>query len=71
MRFGWRQQARAVSLLGYAGFGGEVLYIYFETFGSLINTAAFFIAGGVLMLALAYGFTRLQRRRGVAEEAST
>jgi uncharacterized membrane protein len=49
---------------GLAAFGLEVIYLYVVTLGSLLDTAAAFLIGGVLFIALAYGLVRLDRRLG-------
>ncbi len=47
---------------GFAAFAGEVLYLYFETLGSLLGTAAFFALGGVILIAGAFVLTRIRSR---------
>lgn len=59
--------------LGLIAFGGEVIYLYFETFGTLLDTALFFLVGGILLIVLAFGLTRMHKRlahRTKAEAAS-
>lgn len=55
---------RGLMAVGFIGFGAELLYIYAETFGSLLSTAAFYLVAGLMLIALSYGFMRLGRRRG-------
>lgn len=65
--WGNRTGSRAAATFGLIGFAGEVLYLYFVTFGTLLDTALFFLIGGILMVALAAILVRLQRRLGPAE----
>ncbi len=47
--------------LGLTAFGAEILYIYFQLFGSMLQTSLFFLVGGLLLMALAFAMTRLRR----------
>jgi uncharacterized membrane protein len=49
---------------GLAAFGLEVIYLYVVTLGTLLDTAAAFLIGGVLFIALAFGLVRLDRLLG-------
>jgi len=70
--FATRLQNRFLINLGFAGFGGEALYLYLETFGTLLDTAAFFAIGGVLLIAGGFVWERLRRRATAAQtEASS
>ncbi len=60
--FATRLQNRFLINLGFAGFGGEALYLYLETFGTLLDTAAFFAIGGVLLIAGGFVWERLRRQ---------
>ncbi len=51
-------------------FGVEVLYIYFETLGGLLNSSLFFMMGGLIFIALAYGLHRVHQHLTRAENAS-
>jgi len=53
--------------LGFFGFGAELLYVYFVTFGTLIDTALFFLIGGVVLIAVAIFLVRLHRRMAAQE----
>jgi uncharacterized membrane protein len=48
--------------LAYATFSVELIYLAFAAVGSLIGTAGFFLAGGILVLAMAVVVLRLERR---------
>jgi|FEC22Drversion2_1045045.scaffolds.fasta_scaffold00008_141 uncharacterized membrane protein len=69
--FGNRSASRTAANLGLVAFAIEVLYIYWVTFGTLLDTALFFLVGGVLLIGLAAVLVRLQRRLKPADaEAS-
>ena len=53
----------AVSGLGFTAFGAELIYAYAEVFGDLMDTAAFYLVAGVLVIALGAAFTVVQNRR--------
>lgn len=59
---GNRNNVRAAAVFGLIAFAAEVLYLYFVTFGTLLDTALFFLIGGILLIALAGLLVRLQRR---------
>lgn len=48
--------------LGFVLFGAETLYIYFKTFGTLMNSFVFFTIGGVILILLALGIDRFRKR---------
>lgn len=60
--FGNRIASRTAANLGLIAFAIEVLYMYWITFGTLLDTALFFLVGGVLLIGLAAILVRLQRR---------
>lgn len=60
--YGHRRSSRITVNLALIAFGAEVLYIYLETFGSLLDTALFFLLGGVLLIALAWFLNRMRGR---------
>jgi uncharacterized membrane protein len=47
---------------GLVAFGIEVIYLYVVTLGTLMDTAAAFLGGGILFIALAYVLFRIDRR---------
>lgn len=51
-----------VRRLIYAAFSAEVLYLALTTVGTLLGTSAVFLVGGVLLAAVAFGVTRIERR---------
>lgn len=60
--YGTRRHSRSAATFGLLAFAGEVLYLYFVTFGTLLDTALFFLVGGLLLIGLAAILVRLQRR---------
>lgn len=52
----------AVRWSAYLIFCAEVLYLAFETIGTMIGTAGFFLTVGVLVLLLAVFVIRMERR---------
>lgn len=60
--FGTGRRNRFALNAGFAAFAAEVLYLYFETLGTLLGTAAFFALGGVILIAGSFIIARLRRR---------
>jgi uncharacterized membrane protein len=52
----------AVRWVAYSVFSLEVLYLAFETIGTMIGTASFFLSAGVIVLLLAAFVIRMERR---------
>lgn len=52
----------AVRFLGYAVFAVEILYLAFETVGSIIGTSGFFLLSGLVVAAIAFLVVRLEKR---------
>lgn len=67
--FGTRQQDKVLINLGFAAFGLEAIYVYLETFGTLLDTAAFFALGGLLLIGGGIVWERLRRQITRKEEA--
>ncbi len=55
---------RLTGAVGVVLFTAQAIYVYAELFGGLLDTAAFFFIGGVLMIALSVLLTRIARRLG-------
>jgi uncharacterized membrane protein len=68
IQFGWQRGNKLVTALGYITFGVELLYIYFRTFGTLLDTALFYLIAGVLLVAMGFAFARLERRSSGHQE---
>ncbi len=51
-----------VRALAYTAFASEILYLASLTIGSLIGTSAFFLASGVIVLAIAWIVVRIEKR---------
>lgn len=52
----------AVRWMAYTVFSLEVLYLAFQTIGTMIGTAGFFLSAGILVLLLAAFVIRMERR---------
>lgn len=51
-------------LIAYAAFSVQVLYLAFETVGTMIGTSGFFLTAGILVLLLAAFVRRMENRFG-------
>ncbi len=58
---GQRTDRTALINFGFVAFGAEALYVYFRTLGTLLDTALFFLLGGVILFALALVLERTRR----------
>jgi len=67
--YGAREGRRFAGGLGVALFIAQALYVYWETFGDLLDTSLFFLMGGLLLFALSFGVIRIQKRIAPLEEA--
>ncbi|MCE9651308.1 MAG: DUF2157 domain-containing protein [Parvibaculum sp.] len=57
---------------GFAAFAVEILYLYFQTLGTLLGTAAFFALGGIILIAGSLLMARIRRRVvAVADEGKS
>ncbi len=70
INFGQRRDSPAAINIGFAAFGIETLYLYFETVGTLLNTAVFFLTGGIVLVLLAFALERMRRRLMSSHTAS-
>ncbi len=61
IRMGWRIEYRPITVLGFIAFGLMMLWVYFETIGTLLGTSAFYAVAGVLLLAGVFIVPRLTR----------
>ena len=57
--------SRAIGAIGICTFIGQTLYVYIQTFGGLLDTALFFLVGGLILFALGYGLMRWQARQAL------
>lgn len=62
IKMGQRRRHTAAINIGFAAFAVETLYIYFETLGTLLDTALFFLTGGIVLVVLAILLERVRRR---------
>lgn len=60
--WGLKSGNRGALWLGYAGFSVEILAVYVETIGTLLNTSLFFLVAGLIVSALAAMAYRLHSR---------
>lgn len=60
--YGTSRDSRFAVNFGFVAFGAEVLYLYFETMGTLLDTAIFFALGGILLIAGSLVMERMRRR---------
>jgi uncharacterized membrane protein len=60
--YGTARESRFAVNFGFIAFGAELLWLYFETLGTLLDTALFFAAGGLLLIAGAFIMERMRRR---------
>jgi uncharacterized membrane protein len=60
---GGRRGLRSISATGYAFFLAELFYIYFKTFGGLLETALFYLLAGLLLIAMSAIFVIAERRK--------
>jgi len=60
--YGLRTGSSAALWLGYGGFSIEVLALYFRTVGTLLGSSLFFLAAGLIVIALAAAAYRLHAR---------
>jgi uncharacterized membrane protein len=59
---GAKNEDNFVVNLAFVGFGAEVIYLYLSTFGTLLDQAAFFALGGVLLIIGSITLERIRRR---------
>ncbi len=60
--FGQKVSDHYLVNLGFVLFAAETLYIYFKTFGTLMNSFVFFTIGGIVLILLAFGLDRFRKR---------
>ncbi len=60
---GGRRGLRSIATTGYAFFLAELFYIYFKTFGGLLQTALFYLLAGLLLITMSVIFVIAERRK--------
>ncbi len=73
LAFAQKREDQLLVTVALIAFGGEVLYLYIETLGTLLDTSLFFLLGGVLLVALSFAletFRRYLKRRDQAREVT-
>lgn len=61
LSFGAWRQSKLIINYALVALGGEILFIYFSTFGGLLGNSAFFGISGVVFIASAFGLEKLRR----------
>ena len=56
------RESRGLRWIAYLGFAFELCFLYAVTLGSMIGTAGFFLAAGVILAALAFIIIRIEKR---------
>lgn len=51
-----------VRALAYTAFGTEILYLAYETIGSILDTSVFFLLSGIIVMVIAWLMVRIERR---------
>lgn len=64
LSLGQRLNDRVMVWMALFAFGCDVIYLYVETLGSLLDTSVFFLVGGILLIGLAFGLETLRRFLG-------
>ncbi len=60
--YGTRHDDRFIINMSFVAFGAEAIFIYLETFSTLLNQSLFFAVGGVLLITMSVALDRLRRR---------
>jgi uncharacterized membrane protein len=63
------RESRMLRWLAYAAFIYEIGYVYVVLIGSMLGTAGFFLAAGLVLAIIAVVITRIERRMKSAEAA--
>ncbi|WP_187971119.1 DUF2157 domain-containing protein [Aquibium microcysteis] len=64
-----RGDDRAVRWLAYLGFGVELCLVYVLTIGTMLGTAGFLLASGLLLAVMAFVVLRFERRFRISSQA--
>ena len=70
IRMGARQEISLVTRLGYLLFTGLMLIIYFQTTGTLLGTAGFYLTTGVILVLGSIVLPRLLRAISASKGAA-
>ena len=63
------RESRMLRWLAYAGFIWELGFVYIVLLGSMLGTAGFFFAAGIVLAGIAWAITRIERRMAAAQTA--
>lgn len=64
IRMGWRLEYRPYSVIGFLGFALAMLFIYFKTMGSLMNTSLFYFGAGLILVIGAIVLPKVLKKWG-------
>lgn len=66
------RESRRLRRLAYAGFTAELIYLYAVYLGTMLDTATFFLASGLVLALIAVAIRRFEKRfaRDIAKPAS-
>lgn len=67
---GTRQDTSLPRICGVVGFILQTLYVYAETFEGLIDTALFFLIGGLILFAASFALWQVRKRRATTAPGS-
>lgn len=63
------RESRMLRWLAYAGFIWELGFVYLVLLGSMLGTAGFFFVAGIVLAAIAWTISRIERRMAVTQPA--
>lgn len=64
------RESRGLRWIAYLGFAFELCFLYAVTLGSMIGTAGFFLAAGLILAVLAFVIIRIEKRIAAAAAAA-
>lgn len=62
------RDSRRLRRLAYAGFAAELIYLYAVYLGTMLDTASFFLAAGLVLAVLAVAIRRIEQRFADAKQ---
>lgn len=63
------RESRGLRWIAYAGFGLELCLVYAVMIGTMLGTAGFFLAAGVVLGLMAFAIIRVEKRLGAGRAA--
>lgn len=61
------RESRRLRRLAYAGFAAELVYLYVQYLGTMLDTASFFLAAGLVLAGVALVLRRVEKRFAAPE----